>query len=161
MCFSSREGRSGSARPRRGTRRRSGREGRVASPRAPRRRSGHTRVFVYGTLRVGQGNHHLLASSRMIGLDRTLARYTLVDLGAFPAVVVGGATAVVGEVFEVDAATLARLDRLEGHPRFYQRTTVRLASGRRAEMYVMALGEGRPRRPIDGGDRLARGATRR
>lgn len=133
----------------------------MASPRAPRRRAGHTRVFVYGTLRVGQGNHHLLAHAPMIGLDRTPARYTLVDLGAFPAVVVGGATAVVGEVFEVDAATLARLDRLEGHPRFYQRTTVRLASGRRAEMYVMALGEDRPQRPIASGDWLASGSSRR
>lgn len=124
----------------------------MARRRAPRRRAGHTRVFVYGTLRTGEVNHALLAAARRIGTDRTQARYTLVDLGAYPAAVASGATAIVGEVFEVDAATLARLDRLEGHPHLYQRTTVRLASRRVAVMYVMTAARAAGTPEIAGGD---------
>ena len=38
-------------------------------------------------------------------------------------------TAVVGEVYVVDPLTLAALERLEGHSRFYQRQPIRLADG--------------------------------
>ena len=47
----------------------------------------------------------------------------MLDLGAFPAVV-GGNTKIVGELYEVDKATLASLDRLEGHPSFYERQQI-------------------------------------
>lgn len=132
----------------------------MARPRAPRRRAGHTRVFVYGTLRTGERNHDFLAGAARVAADRTPARYTLVDLGAYPAAVVGGATAIVGEVFEVDAATLARLDRLEGHPHLYQRMPVRLTSRRIAVMYVMAAAQAEGGPAIAGGDWLARPVRR-
>jgi gamma-glutamylaminecyclotransferase len=120
--------------------------------RATRRRPGHTPLFVYGSLLSGLHNHPLLAGSRLIGSDRTRPAFTLVDLGAFPALVAGGNTAVVGEVWEVDAATLARLDRLEGHPRWYRRTPIRLASRRHAETYLMAASQVDGRILITGGD---------
>lgn len=132
----------------------------MARPRAPRRRAGHTRVFVYGTLRTGERNHDLLAGAARLGADRTPTRYTLVDLGAYPAAVAGGSTAIVGEVFEVDAATLARLDRLEGHPHLYQRTTVRLTSRRGAVMYVMTAAQAAGWPALPSGDWLARPARR-
>lgn len=86
-------------------------------------------VFVYGTLMQGFGNHRLLEAgrARYIGRAATKPRYTLVDLGHFPGMLEGGKTSVRGEVFEVDAQTLAKLDRLEGHPRFYRRKPVSLA----------------------------------
>ena len=91
-----------------------------------------TKVFVYGTLRRGFGNYRRLleGNSRFIGEAATPAEFTLLDLGSYPGLVRGGETAVHGEVFEVDAATLARLDRLEGHPSFYERQglTVQLGS---------------------------------
>jgi gamma-glutamylcyclotransferase (GGCT)/AIG2-like uncharacterized protein YtfP len=40
------------------------------------------------------------------------------DLGAFPAIVPGGATPIAGEVYELDADTLRALDHLEGYPQF-------------------------------------------
>ena len=84
------------------------------------------RVFVYGTLRAGEPNHYLLDHHDLVARARTEAAFELVSLGAFPAMIAGGATAVVGEVYEIDPVTLAALDRLEGHPRFYQRTAIRL-----------------------------------
>lgn len=83
-----------------------------------------TRVFVYGTLRRGEPNHHLLDARMLLRAGRTEPRFTLVSLGAFPAMIDGGETAVVGEVYDVDAVTLAALDRLEGHPRFYRRRPI-------------------------------------
>ncbi len=103
----------------------------------PRRRRGHTRVFVYGSLRHGLGNHRLMEGSRFIAADRTRPAFSLRDLGSFPGMVAGGTTSVIGEVWEVDAATLGRLDRLEGHPRYYMRTPIVLASRRRAETYLL------------------------
>jgi gamma-glutamylcyclotransferase (GGCT)/AIG2-like uncharacterized protein YtfP len=94
------------------------------------------RVFVYGTLRAGEPNHYLLHHHDLVARARTEAAFELVSLGAFPAMIAGGATAVVGEVYEIDlhiawqCATaalrrvacwqrsvgypLAALDRLEG-----------------------------------------------
>lgn len=68
------------------------------------------------------------------------------SLGGFPGVVRGGTTAIEGEVYEVDGATMAALDRLEGHPRFYRRTVVRLEDGERVETYLLdeVQVEGRP-----------------
>jgi gamma-glutamylcyclotransferase (GGCT)/AIG2-like uncharacterized protein YtfP len=96
------------------------------------------RLFAYGTLLSGEGNHRVLGGSRLLGLRRTEPRYTLVSLGAFPALLVGGETSVAGEVFEVDDDTLAAVDRLEGHPHFYRRIRVRLLGGESVQGYVLA-----------------------
>jgi gamma-glutamylcyclotransferase (GGCT)/AIG2-like uncharacterized protein YtfP len=111
-------------------------------------------VFAYG--RCGLARATTTCSARRLATDGTRAAFTLVDLGAYPAAVAGGTTAIVGEVFEVDAATLARLDRLEGHPRLYQRTTVRLASRRVVEMYVMTAVQAAGWPVIASGDWLGR-----
>ena len=73
-----------------------------------------TRVFVYGTLLAGEPNHRLLARARLVTEARTKPAFELRDLGSSPRLVRGGAHAVAGEVYEVDEATLAALDRLEG-----------------------------------------------
>jgi gamma-glutamylcyclotransferase (GGCT)/AIG2-like uncharacterized protein YtfP len=99
-------------------------------------------VFVYGTLRRGQSNHHLLAGARWGGEQR-LPGARLHNLGPFPMAIATpdtAADAVQGELWWVDAATLEQLDRLEGHPRLYERRPLTLASGQRAWVYL-----GRPR----------------
>ncbi len=114
-----------------------------------------TRIFTNGTLLEGQPNHRLLAGSTLLGAARTEPVFDLLDLGAFPGMVAGGSTAIKGELYEVDGATLADLDRLEGHPEFYRRRTILLDTGERVAAYIY------PRRPrgcpvIPGGDwRLA------
>lgn len=95
------------------------------------------RVFVYGSLLAGLHNHHVLSGARLVGPARTPPTFTMFSLGGFPGVVRGGETAIEGEVYEVDAATLAALDQLEGHPRFYRRTPLRLEGGERAETYLL------------------------
>jgi gamma-glutamylcyclotransferase (GGCT)/AIG2-like uncharacterized protein YtfP len=96
-----------------------------------------TRVLVYGSLLSGEPNHRLLARATLVGAARTQAGFTLYDLGAFPGMVAGGDGAVLGEVYEVDAATLASLDRLESHPSWYCRTPITLADGRAVETYLL------------------------
>jgi gamma-glutamylaminecyclotransferase len=100
--------------------------------------AGPTRVFVYGTLLAGEGNHALLQTARFIGAARTPPGFGLYDLGAFPGLVRGGQAAVVGEVYEVDAPTLAALDDLEDHPTFYQRTIIVLEDGSVAATYLLS-----------------------
>jgi gamma-glutamylcyclotransferase (GGCT)/AIG2-like uncharacterized protein YtfP len=104
------------------------------------------RIFVYGTLLAGEPNHRLLTDARLIAEARTKPAFELRDLGAFPGLERGGEHAVAGEVYEVDAATLAALDRLEGHPRFYRRTRIALEDGAAVETYLLAPEqvEGRP-----------------
>jgi gamma-glutamylcyclotransferase (GGCT)/AIG2-like uncharacterized protein YtfP len=120
--------------------------------RSPRRRRGHTRLFLYGSLMRGLHNHHLLDGARFIAEDRTRAAFTLCDFGSFPAMVAGGTTSVAGEVWEVNADTLARLDALEGHPRWYRRTPIVLASRRKAETYLMPADKIGGRPSVDSGD---------
>ena len=96
-------------------------------------------VFVYGTLRAGQANHHVMqiAHGTLLGDTCTEPAYELVDLGAFPGMVDGGTTAVVGELYRVTAEGLRALDTLEGHPTFYRRVAVQLTCGRWAQTYIL------------------------
>lgn len=111
-----------------------------------------TRVFVYGSLLRGQPNHRLLERSVLVGAASTEPRFQLHDLGAFPGMVADGAQAVLGEVYEVDRATLAELDQLEGHPRWYRRTPIALADGSRAETYLLTPAQVRDRPIVPNGD---------
>jgi gamma-glutamylaminecyclotransferase len=109
-------------------------------------------VFVYGTLRRGEVNHHLLAQEHFVAEARTEPCFELFDLGPFPAMSTGGQTAVLGEIYAVDEAMLARLDRLEGHPSFYQRTQIRLEDGQEVQTYLMDRARMRDRALIPSGD---------
>jgi gamma-glutamylaminecyclotransferase len=85
-------------------------------------------LFVYGTLQRGQRNHHLLRDQSFVGKAVTEPLYRLVDCGRYPALVEDAANGrpVRGELFLVDAVTLARLDVLEDAPHLYQLRPVRL-----------------------------------
>jgi gamma-glutamylcyclotransferase (GGCT)/AIG2-like uncharacterized protein YtfP len=89
-----------------------------------------TRVFVYGTLKRGCGNHHLIASQQFIGPARTPAGFTLFSLGDYPGMVraPGDTAGVSGELWTVDAGCLLRLDKLEGVAEgLYERVAITLA----------------------------------
>jgi gamma-glutamylcyclotransferase (GGCT)/AIG2-like uncharacterized protein YtfP len=91
-------------------------------------------VFVYGTLKRGQVNHHCLAQARWLG-DAELPGLVLHDLGPFPMAVPGDGC-IRGELYGVDAEALARLDRLEGCPRLYERQRWSLRDGGLAWVYL-------------------------
>ena len=114
--------------------------------------NGKTRVFVYGTLLSGEPNHRLLVDAALLGEARTEPAFELVSLGAFPAMVAGGRTAVCGEVYDVNADTLAALDRLEGHPRFYRRRRIRLEDGGVVLAYVFTSEQARGQPAIASGN---------
>lgn len=79
-------------------------------------------VFVYGTLRRGEGNAYLLKDSKWLGPAVTAGYgYQMTRSGTIPFTSDGGDCAVLGELWVVDDATFKRLDRLEGHPRLYRR----------------------------------------
>lgn len=99
--------------------------------------SARTRIFVYGTLLRGEDNHHFLRSASYLGSARTAPRFQLFDVGPYPALVDGGAMAVVGELYEVDVETLAALDDLEDHPEVYRRTEISLDDGTVAQAYLL------------------------
>lgn len=91
------------------------------------------RVAVYGSLKKGFGNHRLLEGSTFVGRSSTPG--TMYSLGGFPGVRLGGdnETSIAVEVYEVNDATLQRLDMLEGYDErrdkddnFYNRETVKL-----------------------------------
>ena len=73
-------------------------------------------VFVYGTLKRGCSNHHFLAGQKFVGEARTAPGFRLFDLGSHPGMVVRAddQQGVTGEIWEIDAPCLKRLDALEG-----------------------------------------------
>uniref|UniRef100_A0A182WY00 Gamma-glutamylcyclotransferase family protein n=1 Tax=Anopheles quadriannulatus TaxID=34691 RepID=A0A182WY00_ANOQN len=88
------------------------------------------RVFVYGTLKRGEPNHHWLTDAangqaRFIAKGRTVGRYPLVVATRhnvpFLLDVPGTGHSVVGEIYEIDDRMLGRLDVLEDYPQLYDR----------------------------------------
>ncbi len=112
-----------------------------------------TPLLVYGTLKKGEGNAHLIPSSLKREAVETAPGYYLISLGGFPGLQKGGEETVKGELVEVSAPLLATLDRFEGHPNFYRREKLLLSDGREVEAYFYPPGrEGlRHHRVVRGG----------
>lgn len=114
----------------------------------PRRYS----LFVYGTLLRGEASHELLKEATSIGPASTTAAFDLFDLGAYPALVPGGTTAVRGEVYELDVRQIAAVDVHEEVPRLFKRVRIELADGRGVDAYVLDRDQVRGRRRVRSGD---------
>ena len=115
----------------------------------PRAESTETcpQVFVYGSLLPGLHNNGVLERAKLLGHHQTRPSYDMFSLGYYPAVCGGGATAISGALYQVSRDTLAKLDRLEGHPQWYQRELVDLSPKGALEplwawMYLMSRSEG-------------------
>lgn len=93
-------------------------------------------VFVYGTLKAGASNHHWLAGALSRGRRRLIGAI-LHDLGPYPMAVLRPREPLVvhGELYDVDAAGLARLDVLEDYPVLYSRSLRPLSDGTTAWVY--------------------------
>lgn len=86
-------------------------------------------VFVYGTLKHGFNNHHLLDDSDYLGhVETSESKWQMYSLGGFPGVVAGENT-IYGEMYSVSQYTFDMCDRLEGHPTFYKRELVDVVDG--------------------------------
>jgi len=75
------------------------------------------KIFVYGTLLEGYGNHRnfLKGRSKKLGEFTTPAEYEMIHLGGFPGVVPDGKTAIIGEVYEIGSDVARNIDGLEGY----------------------------------------------
>jgi gamma-glutamylaminecyclotransferase len=110
-----------------------------------------TTLFVYGTLKRGLANHHFLAGQTFLGEAVTLPRYRLVDFGPNPGLLEAGpGTAVHGELWRVDAPTLARLDAFEEIPHYFDRRPIAIRDFDGVEAYFF---QGDPARGRECGDR--------
>lgn len=94
------------------------------------------RVFVYGTLRRGFGNHILLKSQRFLGEAITSDRaYVMIDSFGLPFVIKAPKNSslsyyIAGELYEVDMPTLGALDTLESNGYLYKREKIRTSRGK-------------------------------
>lgn len=98
------------------------------------------KVFVYGSLRKGGFLNSYFTKDLFIKTIKTSPGYSLYDItnGAFPAMVESGDQSQVhGEVYEVDAILLSKLDRAEGHPDFYCRKKIALEDGEEVFAYLL------------------------
>lgn len=85
-------------------------------------------LFVYGTLKRGFSNNHLLNQAEFLGAAKTLGKYSLWVSG-IPYVFKGEAVSYIhGELYHVDNLTLKIIDRLEGHPEWYRREEVKVVT---------------------------------
>lgn len=94
------------------------------------------RVAVYGSLKTGHYNHAYLKKAHFIGTFHTAPEYTMIDLGAYPAIIADGKTQIEVEIYEVDPDTLTALDELEEHPDCFMRTLIRIED---MEVFIYVL----------------------
>lgn len=94
-------------------------------------------LFVYGSLRRGARHQDELDGAAFLGTASTAARYALVAHGEYLGLV-PGADVVPGELYEVTAEHLDRLDEFEGCPGYFRRALVILEDGREAQAYFAA-----------------------
>lgn len=88
-------------------------------------------VFVYGTLRSGHSNHHLLKDANYYGAGNTAENYSMYLISGFPYVTsFEPRYPIVGELYGIDADTLSVLDKMEGHPRHYERREISVIVGK-------------------------------
>lgn len=86
------------------------------------------RVFVYGSLKKGLGNHSVLESALLLGRCKIQGKFQMLDLRYYPGLVFNPQaekdSAVLGEVYKITKEQLDVLDMIEGHPDYYCRTKV-------------------------------------
>jgi gamma-glutamylcyclotransferase (GGCT)/AIG2-like uncharacterized protein YtfP len=99
------------------------------------------KVFVYGSLKSGgdiRGLHSFGDGATIVGKAKTeYPDYEMIDLGAFPGVILKGEKYIQGEVWEVDDEIMEQLDMIEGYPEFYNRQQTQTTLGK-AWMYYLS-----------------------
>lgn len=116
------------------------------------------KVFVYGTLRKGFGNHRLLTNSNFIGNAITKEKYTMFASG-IPYVNKHIPTHnVIGEIYEVNDEQLNRLDALEGYNpddhnnSWYKREKIKLNLGDEEEEAYIYFNDYKNETIVESGD---------
>jgi gamma-glutamylcyclotransferase (GGCT)/AIG2-like uncharacterized protein YtfP len=90
-------------------------------------------LFVYGSLKRGQPNHHELGPGRFVAEVSTVPQFALRVMAGYP-LLVAGAQSIRGELFTLPVPHLASLDAFEGEA--YQRWEIDLLDGGCATAYM-------------------------
>lgn len=85
-------------------------------------------VFVYGTLLKANRNHQAYLKNAHYSGQAVLHDYALYDLGSYPGILSKKNELVLGEVYDINEQTLARLNVLEGEGDLYLLTEVEVSS---------------------------------
>jgi gamma-glutamylcyclotransferase (GGCT)/AIG2-like uncharacterized protein YtfP len=103
------------------------------------------RIFVYGTLKQGFHNHRCLEGAAYVGETHLARPFRMFDTGGFPVLLPATENKPgyfpTGEVYELPEGRdgeviLARLDRLEGEGRMYNREAHPTADGEIVSVYI-------------------------
>ena len=100
------------------------------------------KVFVYGTLKSTEINHHImkLAKGKFLTEAKTIDTFIIKDSGyGFPYLFEckdGEGEIIYGELYEVPDASIGILDVFEDVPHLYNKKDVTLNSGESAKIYV-------------------------
>lgn len=101
------------------------------------------KVFVYGTLKRGgsiRGVQENDPHKKFIGMAVTAQdKYSMMDMGSFPALLFNGEHKVSGEVFEVTPKGLDDFDTIEGYPDFYNRALIDVEGEGKCFVYYIPL----------------------
>lgn len=87
---------------------------------------------MYGTLKTGFGNHHLIENQSYIGHANTIEKYNMMSYvrSSFPILLEHEQKAyTAGELYDIDDEALNRVDRLESNGSFYQRKQIKVVCG--------------------------------
>lgn len=96
------------------------------------------RIFLYGTLKVGYKNHHLLQDkangvAKLLSVASTPVQYPLVVATKYNIPFLlnrpGMGAYVTGEVYEIDEKMLQTLDKLEDTGNYYEREVLKFNMG--------------------------------
>src|SRR3990167_456546 len=89
-------------------------------------------LFVYGTLKSGQGNHFIMKPATFCGKDSING--TMYDLGNYPAIC-PGKDKIHGELWKISTDVRKRIDHMEGHPYLFVRKLTHTHSDKFAWVY--------------------------
>ncbi len=89
-----------------------------------------TLIFVYGTLQRGCCRAQFLVGQTFLGQARTQPKYRMFNCGTYPGLkLASDGLSIRGELWSVDEACLARLDREEGiDTGLYSRSLIELTT---------------------------------
>ena len=95
-------------------------------------------LFIYGTLKRGERNHHALVNAHYLNKSCTSPDYLLVDLGTYPGMVEKPQEgfSVQGELFEIPYKLIIELDKIEDAPFLFNLEPITLANGSKAFAYL-------------------------
>lgn len=97
-------------------------------------------LFVYGSLKKGFSNHHLLEKARFVKTCTTKDKFTMINLGEYPALIEKPSCKIEGELYEIDDLDLKTqkdIDDLEEYPALYDKKIIQLDSDELAFMYYI------------------------